>query len=113
MHSLTPPKPKCTLAPRGPWPRYTKGTGGCIKVGISLGPGWCELGEGGEGCHCGRWFRPALPYGRYSSSFFLFLPPGTSYVVCPVSSLHRAPPLSIAPHLVWSDRRGGVGVWGD
>lgn len=40
MHSVT--APSQSAAP-GPWPRYTKGTGGCIKVGISLGPAWCEL----------------------------------------------------------------------
>lgn len=84
------PEPKRRPAPRSPrpLPRYTKGTGGCIKVGISLGPGWCELG----GVAVGGWFLPVLPS----------LLPWTSYVVCPVWS-----PLPIALHLVWSDWRVG------
>lgn len=114
MHSVTPPKPKCSPAPRSPWPRYTKGTGGCIKVGISLGPGWCELGERWWfGGHCGRVVPPCAPLRALQFVLFPSLSPRTLYVVCAVRSLHLAPlPLSTALHLVRSDQRGGVGVCG-
>lgn len=87
MHGLTPPKPKRSPAPRSPappppGPAIPKEPAVGIKVGISLGPGWCE-GEGGDTHTPGP--RPLLPLTLASpprsahGSFDSLLPPPGPY----------------------------------
>lgn len=56
----------------------------------------------------GAWFRPVLPHGRYSSSYFLPFPPGpcTWFVPCvPFTS----PPSPSPPRCTWFGPTKGVG----